>query len=273
MGSVPWYLDGGEQLYDELVGKVSMHALRILEDQRVMAESGENAASDCTGLFSKSMGLHCSHTIRRCIQVGMVLRLAVVNRHWWLNTGPVNDADAEEDFASDTILQTVLRSITQRYMRLGPGQKAAFRERLTSCVLDATPELTDPVTKPSKGRPAESRQHHDSSTRRTICAFDREEVQAKRRRCRKCRQVGHNSQTSKTIEPEMLVDTTIVAVCAVKKRAPVQREIRADLPDGNCGFRVLAAALTGDQNNWHSVRAEMVLYVKNTGEYWQNSVY
>lgn len=62
------------------LGQVSSKALRLTQHQISRAED-QQPMPPCTGSYTVSMGIPCSHTIRRYLQQSLILKLDDFHRH------------------------------------------------------------------------------------------------------------------------------------------------------------------------------------------------
>ncbi|CAG8692947.1 9518_t:CDS:1, partial [Ambispora gerdemannii] len=69
-----------------VVTKVSVFALKKVHEQflKVSNATSENLLQPCSGTFTLSMGLPCSHTIQMYLTNNQCLQLTDFHQHWWL---------------------------------------------------------------------------------------------------------------------------------------------------------------------------------------------
>jgi hypothetical protein len=101
-------------IYDAIRGRVSHEALRMVEQQR--KRLSEDDLPSCTGLFQKSQGLPCAHTIKALIDRNEILRLEHFHRHWLFISQKDQQLLLEPRVQSDRISQqsSQPRSSTRR---------------------------------------------------------------------------------------------------------------------------------------------------------------
>ena len=104
-------------LYSIVRGWVSYEALRMVEEQRqLLTKTDPPYLPICTGSFSRSQGLPCSHTLRGLLELNQALRLEHFHPHWHLhrNGAPVLLLEPRQHIDKITIDSTIPRSSTQR---------------------------------------------------------------------------------------------------------------------------------------------------------------
>lgn len=104
-------------LYSAVRGWVSHEALRKVEEQRQLLTKQDPPHSTlCTGSFSRSLGLPCSHTVKALLEQNQVLRLGHFHTHWHLNRdrSPVLLIEPRQRKDLITIDSVIPQSSTQR---------------------------------------------------------------------------------------------------------------------------------------------------------------
>lgn len=71
------------RLYRLLLNKVTTKCLSLLDEQRKLGEDA--SLTQCTGTFTKRMGLPCSHKIKEFVETGTSIALSDIHKHWWLD--------------------------------------------------------------------------------------------------------------------------------------------------------------------------------------------
>ncbi|KAI9909324.1 hypothetical protein PsorP6_014977 [Peronosclerospora sorghi] len=65
--------------------KVSHHALRLVHEELRKAQDQADVPTPCTGVFTATMGLPCSHRIRDTLAIRGRFELTDFFAHWWID--------------------------------------------------------------------------------------------------------------------------------------------------------------------------------------------
>ena len=74
-----------KSLYNGVQAWVSHYALRKVEEQRKRLLNTQEPLPACTGLFTRTQGLPCAHTIQTAMEQNQPLRLDQFDQHWHLD--------------------------------------------------------------------------------------------------------------------------------------------------------------------------------------------
>jgi hypothetical protein len=139
--------------------KVSEQILIIEEVMRA-----QKPESECSGKFSRTMGLPCWHRIRQIAVEGKRLELNDFNRHWHLCEPKIL---AKPRMSLDQEFQLALVQTQQTFENSSPHQKALILQSLTPTRNDHVPTIKAFDVAKTVGRPKE-----DQSTRRIPSGFE-----------------------------------------------------------------------------------------------------
>lgn len=174
-------------LFSQVMGKISVHALRGAYQQLCLHQQHEEVSNICLGLFRSTMGYPCQHEMIRHSRRKPLVPLSIdsFDQHWWLvQSPPPND-----DIVVPQSMETTLKRIAEVFDASEGYRKRLLLERALAVSIDGA--IKDPVQAVTRGRPT-------GSTRRLPSAFEIAEGSANpapRRRCGRCSQTGHNART------------------------------------------------------------------------------
>lgn len=169
---------------------ISRHALKLarMEYHKSLVPEDEQ----CSNTFTPTMGIPCSHRLRRMLADPIsILSIHDFDQHWWLIR-----QESLPLIQPDEVLDTrnVLLEIEQRLGNVLPHQQQLLLRSLVN-VARQDLEVRNPLIVQTRGRPT-------GSTRRNPSAFEYAEqiqqhpIQPQRiRSCGICNTVGHNSRT------------------------------------------------------------------------------
>ncbi|CAG8567743.1 21158_t:CDS:2 [Gigaspora rosea] len=169
-------------LYTNLRGKISSYALNEINKQYQKAAHAtiQKPLLQCTGSFSRTMGLPCAHNIQQ-LDNSQCLSLDNINKHWWIQEDYTVPVD-ERAFLFKDFLQPLLQNFQERYQNWPEIQQKAAQETLNNLINTPTMVLQDPVVISTRGRPSGSSNNRiTNSTKRDLSGF--ELVEKKGRQC------------------------------------------------------------------------------------------
>jgi hypothetical protein len=179
-----------------LVNQISNFSLRKIREQHSQSLQDE---SDCTGLFTKTYGLPCRHTIKEYIQQKKPLELELVHSQWYLYT---NNTNLQSTSTADVMLDTIdeltprrqaLADISLRISTIPEGQLPTFLSRLKDLTDQVISTIQEPLfVSKKRGRPVGSK---NKSNKRDKGHFEYVEEEFNGRKCGSCGKRGHNSRT------------------------------------------------------------------------------
>ena len=175
-----------DNIFKELHYHVSLFALEKMYEQLILLE-GESNESVCTGLFTKTWGLPCKHTILRCVEVEKPISLSTIHNQWLLDPNPLssNESLSHEDISMSPRARFMEDMGRQLYTSNDKANSILIR---LNHVID-TPHVVlqgpNTVTK-KRGRPAGVKNKTSMTRDRSLFEY------AQGRKCRTCGNPGHN---------------------------------------------------------------------------------
>lgn len=176
-------------IWKDVKKHISFHALKLAREQ--YHKSLAPPDGPCTNTFTSTMGIPCSHNIRKMLADPLIaFTIDDFDNHWWLK-----QPDAFVMTQQPEILDTddVLLQLRQRSDLLTPHQRQIFLSSLMELAHQDF-EVLNPVIAATRGRPR-------GSTRRNPSAFEYVEqsqqgpLSQTRHSCRICNMSGHNART------------------------------------------------------------------------------
>ncbi|CAJ2651610.1 unnamed protein product [Trifolium pratense] len=169
---------------------ISRYALKLVRTEYHKSLVPEDL--QCSNIFTSTMGIPCSHRLRRMLaDPTYILSIHDFDQHWWLNrreSSPLIQPDEVLDARS------VLLRIEERLGNILPHQQQLLLRSLVNFARQDL-EVRNPLTAQTRGRPT-------GSTRRNPSAFEyaqqtqQQTIQPQRiRSCGMCNTIGHNSRT------------------------------------------------------------------------------
>ncbi|KAH7864379.1 hypothetical protein Vadar_028935 [Vaccinium darrowii] len=173
----------------EIINRVSAFAMGEILKQYEMVKHG-TMHSICMGHFMATMGLPRAH--KMMVWKGKVLPLDAIHSQWRIDIVSLTCSNGGE--TSGDGFKRLIHELGDKYEMWPPNQKELAQERISQLVNPSISLLFEPNVHSHKGRPLGSKKGKESgSTRRNPSKF--EIVDATRRKCSTCKDVGHNSRT------------------------------------------------------------------------------
>ena len=159
-------------IYSKVVRRISKFALVKIQEDFISFKS--NPLNNCRGITTRTLGIPCSHTMRRIELSGKELVPNDFHRHYWIR-GRVSNISIDqerEDF------DDVLENVKSMYKSSSEGQKTEIVLSLKQMMVDKVQHVAkEPViVLKSKGR-----KKKDKSTKRCPSAFEYEEYKDKKK--------------------------------------------------------------------------------------------
>lgn len=170
---------------------MSKHALNLARDQQ--RKIGTSAAEDtCTGIFSRTMGVLCSHMIQTRQLSSEALEVSDFDKQWWL--GEVTSLMPSLSISQNPVAQR-LSDLVDAVVAMPVHRQVAILSEMERSTSSFTQVQNPPVAR-ARGRPQKSVARIGSSSRRDPSSFEIDPSTGKKlRTCSICHAVGHNRRT------------------------------------------------------------------------------
>jgi len=168
---------------------VSKFACIQIAKQLRIADDDADLGRECTGVHLRTLGLPCSHELRRIRSRGDSLQVDDIHPQWHLHASEDNEADVSNN------LRSSLEGIFHEVSSLPSSQQMRALDLLRSIVHGPQePYVRDPDIVQTRGRRAGSRQplsstHRDPSLFEVVAGPSRQVY-----RCSMCGEQGHNAR-------------------------------------------------------------------------------
>jgi hypothetical protein len=202
--------------YRNVVRKVSVFALKEVQKQYQKIDKLE---TNCSGVFTRTMGLPCAHSIREKHSTNISLQLNDFHELWHLTdterllqqeqeqaTRTESTVQEASTISSQSPLVSLFQAVDDMHQVLAPHQQQEVRAALVK-LTDNALRLDNPPAQRTRGRPRGSSsqqqwptQHiaqFEASTQRDPSLFEVIEATTSipRSCCRICKLHGHNART------------------------------------------------------------------------------
>ena len=178
-----------DDIFKDLHYKVSLFALEKVYEQLKYLE-GEGIDSVCTGIFTKTWGLPCKHTLLEYVQFQKPILLSDIHSQWLLDPNPLqtNESISDEDITMSP--RTRFMEDMERVLYGNNDRSNSMMIRLNHVIDTPHIVLQGPNTVIKKrGRPAGAKNKTSMTRDRSLFEY------AQKRKCRTCGNSGHNLVT------------------------------------------------------------------------------
>ncbi|CAG8842096.1 25674_t:CDS:1, partial [Gigaspora margarita] len=160
--------------------------------QKLNNSTQENPLQPCSGTFTSSMGLPCSHTILKHHTNNQCLQLTDFHQHWHLQD---HQSPANSSSSSENSLQQQWQEYNQKFNSWSSLRQNASLDKMSNLFLEPTIVMQNPQIQQMRERPVGAKNVTKSSTRRDSSSFELVEPERRVNKCGLCQKTGHNSRT------------------------------------------------------------------------------
>jgi len=188
------------ELYRNVVGKISHFAMKAIKDQEniYLDSRSKNSSSECTQVFTSTMGLPCSHKIANILKMKDVLELFHIHPHWYTerSEGSITSTiSAMKIKVQPESIDLALSNLRTSLLSWPEHQQKTALLKVLQLAEQRSMPIFDPVISRPKGRPVGSKNKPKSSTKRDPSAFEIKEEEISGRKCSLCKDSGHNKRS------------------------------------------------------------------------------
>jgi hypothetical protein len=177
---------------------VSLFALNEIWKQYEFAMS-EDELLPCKGQFKITMGLPCAHEMRNLDS--SVLQIENIHSQWRLDIKSFTNSNVHA--TKKVHFKGLLEKLHDKYQEWPIDKKKSTENQIVELLSESTSLVYEPDIHLHKGHPSSlKRKRKINSTRRDPPSF---EFVENRRKCSKCKEVGHNSRTCKSVVKDYVI--------------------------------------------------------------------
>lgn len=168
--------------------KISNYALSQIYEQLSYIDD-----SQCSGVFTKTIGLPCKHRLKSLAQNNQSVKLDEVHLQWLLNYPKDPEILLEHDYFNHT-KESLIQRVSKSFDEISPEQQLILIEKIDLFINNQIPDILEPSTADVlvKGRKTIS---HEKSTIRSRSEFEYFEKKITGNICSFCLKRGHNKRT------------------------------------------------------------------------------
>lgn len=202
----------------KLTGKVAHHVLSVMEEQlRKALHALSNPMEDlppCSRRLRTVMDLPCAHELMT-LHPDSPIPLEMIGLQWRLCTGssftesvppsgrvswrtrtPAAETAQDQDLPEDFALKDAFLALHKKFVDASTEQQGRLKATLEELIRTDIPDIRSPRKMEAlRGRPPGRKNNPISSTRRDPSRFELNDHGNRKKTCKLCHHVGHNSRT------------------------------------------------------------------------------
>lgn len=154
----------------------------------------------CTNVFTKTMGLPCSHQIEKLLAQNECIPIESIHTQWLLQ--PAESVIVEP--TEHPTLELLISEFHLKFENALPHEQENLLQQMKDLIETVPLQLSNPTVAKVCGRPTGAK--NKSSTQRDLSEFEHVMQSLKIRKCSHCQKEGHNKRTCPDMKRNTLKD-------------------------------------------------------------------